>query len=318
MSVTVLRRFLSHVARSRAAVGMSAVIPPGWGAALIAVVQLGAALCSSNSVFAQPAPPDPAFDRCVESIAFQPNIPYRTDAQFSDKNAKLLSKAQVSIDNQDFEDAEKKLEVLEKRSLNDFEQALVYFLNGQIAAKQGMLGDAIEHYRRISTLNENNIPLAFEREVDLAALQLHFKVSSIEVIVSEVLSWCAKPATDKTAAKNLLLNLYGQLGLQSEVEALNAVVPSGDYLPLVKVAPDYPSGAMQKGISGFCVIEYTVSKTGAVLNPQVVEGACEHSRFFAEPSIEAAKQFKYAPHKIDGKAVDVQGVQNKFTYELLP
>ena len=318
MAVTVLRRFLSHVARSRAAVGMSAVIPPGWGAALIAVVQLGAALCSSSSVFAQPAPPDPAFDRCVESIAFQPNIPYRTDAQFSDKNAKLLSKAQVSIDNQDFEDAEKKLEVLEKRSLNDFEQALVYFLNGQIAAKQGMLGDAIEHYRRISTLNENNIPLAFEREVDLAALELHFKVSSIEVIVSEVLSWCAKPATDKTAAKNLLLNLYGQLGLQSEVEALNAVVPSGDYLPLVKVAPDYPSGAMQKGISGYCVIEYTVSKTGAVLNPQVVEGACEHSRFFAEPSIEAAKQFKYAPHKIDGKAVDVQGVQNKFTYELLP
>ena len=36
------------------------------------------------------------------------------------------------------------------------------------------------------------------------------------------------------------------------------------------------------------------------------------------PSIEAAKQFKYAPHLIDGEAVEVEGVQNKFTYELLP
>ena len=197
---------------------------------------------------------------------FQPNIPYRTDSHFSEKNAKLLSKAQVSIDNEKFKDAEKKLEVLEKRNLNDFEQALVYFLNGQIAAKRGMSGDAIEQYRRISSLNQNNIPLAFEREVDLAALQLHFKASSIDVIVSEVLSWCAKPATDKTVARNLLLNLYGQLGLQSEVEALNAVVPSGDYLPLVKIAPDYPLGAQQKGISGYCVIEYTVSRTGAVVD----------------------------------------------------
>lgn len=281
---------------------------------------IGAILCSHLlSVGAHAADQNsPAFNRCVESIAFQPNIPYRTDSHFSEKNAKLLSKAQVSIDNENFKDAEKKLEVLEKRNLNDFEQALVYFLNGQIAAKRGMSGDAIEQYRRISSLNQNNIPLAFEREVDLAALQLHFKASSIDVIVSEVLSWCAKPATDKTVARNLLLNLYGQLGLQSEVEALNAVVPSGDYLPLVKIAPDYPLGAQQKGISGYCVIEYTVSKTGAVLDPQVVEGACEHARFFAEPSIEAAKQFKYAPHLIDGEAVEVEGVQNKFTYELLP
>ena len=98
----------------------------------------------------------------------------------------------------------------------------------------------------------------------------------------------------------------------------DAVVPSGDYLPLVKIAPDYPPGARQKGISGYCVIEYTVSKTGAVLDPQVVEGACEHARFFAEPSMEAAKQFKYTPHLIDGEAVEVEGVQNKFTYELLP
>ena len=44
---------------------------------------------------------DIAFDHCVESIAFQANIPYRTDASFSDSNQKLLNSAQTSIDKGD-------------------------------------------------------------------------------------------------------------------------------------------------------------------------------------------------------------------------
>lgn len=259
-----------------------------------------------------------AFDRCLDSIAFQVNIPYRTDASFSASNQKLLNSAQTSIDKGDFKKAGKSLERLEKRDLNDFERALVYYLYGQIAAAEENYQEALNQYERVSELDQNKLPVVFEREVDAAALQLHLKVSSIDDIVDAALSWCAKSVTDKATAKRFLLSLYGQLGLEAEVVALDAVLPSGDYLPLFKVAPEYPKYAQERGIGGYCVIEYVVTATGSVRDPAVVEGLCDPESIFAEPSIEAALQFKYSPLLVDGEPVDVPGVQNKFTYEIEP
>lgn len=261
---------------------------------------------------------DIAFDHCVKSIAFQANIPYRTDAKFSDSNQKLLNSAQTSIDKGDLKKAAKSLERLEKRDLNDFERALVYYLYGQIAATEENYDEALRQYQRVSELDQNKLPIVFEREVDAAALQLHLKVSSINDIVGAALSWCAKNVTDKSTAKRFLLSLYGQLGLEAEVAVLDAVVPSGDYMPLFKVAPEYPKYAQERGISGYCVIEYVVTATGTVRDPTVVDGLCDPESIFAEPSIEAALQFKYSPYLVDGEPVDVPGVQNKFTYEIEP
>ena len=202
--------------------------------------------------------------------------------------------------------------------MNDFERALVYYLYGQIAAAEENYQEALNQYERVSELDQNKLPVVFEREVDAAALQLHLKVSSIDDIVDAALSWCAKSVTDKATAKRFLLSLYGQLGLEAEVVALDAVLPSGDYLPLFKVAPEYPKYAQERGIGGYCVIEYVVTATGSVRDPAVVEGLCDPESIFAEPSIEAALQFKYSPLLVDGEPVDVPGVQNKFTYEIEP
>lgn len=259
-----------------------------------------------------------AFDHCLDSIAFQANVPYRTDATFSASNQKLLNSAQTSIDKGDFIKAVKSLQRLEKRNLNDFERALVFFLYGQIAAAEGNYEEALSQHERISALDQNQLPVVFEREVDATALQLHLKVSSIDEIVGAALSWCAKSVTDKATAKRFLLSLYGQLGFEAEVAALNAVVPSGDYMPLFKVAPEYPKYAQERGIGGYCVIEYVVTATGSVRDPAVVEGLCDPESIFAEPSIEAALQFKYSPYLVDGEPVDVPGVQNKFIYEIEP
>ncbi len=40
------------------------------------------------------------------------------------------------------------------------------------------------------------------------------------------------------------------------------------------------------------------------------------SSLFHRASIQAAMKFKYKPRVIDGQAVEVPGVQNKFTYEI--
>ncbi len=92
-------------------------------------------------------------------------------------------------------------------------------------------------------------------------------------------------------------------------------VGEGDYLPIVKVAPIYPNRALTRGVEGFCVVQYTVTSLGTTKDPFVVESQCTSS-LFHRASINAALKFKYKPRIIDGEAVEVPGVQNKFTYEI--
>lgn len=92
-------------------------------------------------------------------------------------------------------------------------------------------------------------------------------------------------------------------------------VGEGDYLPIVKVAPIYPQRALSRGIEGYCVVEYVVTRQGTIRDPFVVEAQCTSS-LFHRASVQAALKFKYKPRIMDGEAVEVPGVQNKFTYEI--
>ena len=88
----------------------------------------------------------------------------------------------------------------------------------------------------------------------------------------------------------------------------------GEYLPIVKVAPIYPRRAQTRGISGYCIVEYTVTKSGSIRDPIAVD--CVPSGVFDRASVKAATKFKYKPRVVDGEPIEVAGVQNKFTYEL--
>lgn len=88
----------------------------------------------------------------------------------------------------------------------------------------------------------------------------------------------------------------------------------GEYLPIVKVAPIYPRRAQTRGITGYCIVEYTVTTSGAIRDPVAVD--CQPSGVFERASVKAAEKFKYKPRVVDGEAIEVAGVQNKFTYEL--
>lgn len=92
-------------------------------------------------------------------------------------------------------------------------------------------------------------------------------------------------------------------------------VGEGDYLPIVKVAPIYPRRAQSRGVEGYCIVEYTVTRTGQTKDARLVPGQCT-SRLFEKVSVAASLKFKYKPRVIDGVAVEVPGVRNKFTYEL--
>ncbi len=88
----------------------------------------------------------------------------------------------------------------------------------------------------------------------------------------------------------------------------------GEYLPIVKVAPIYPRRAQTRGITGYCIIEYIVTRSGSIRDPKAVD--CQPQGVFERASLKAAEKFKYKPRVVDGEAIEVAGVQNKFTYEL--
>jgi periplasmic protein TonB len=87
-----------------------------------------------------------------------------------------------------------------------------------------------------------------------------------------------------------------------------------DYMPLLKVAPLYPQMAARRNLEGYVIVEYIVMRSGEVRDVKVIES--RPAGVFDKSAIEAARKFKYRPRKVDGQAVEVPGVQNKFIFRL--
>ncbi|MCC2618067.1 energy transducer TonB [Aestuariibacter halophilus] len=88
----------------------------------------------------------------------------------------------------------------------------------------------------------------------------------------------------------------------------------GEYLPIVKVAPVYPRRALSRGIEGYVIVEFTVTKQGSVRDPMVIEA--EPQGIFEQAAMDAAMKFKYKPRVVNGEAAEVAGVQNRITFQI--
>jgi periplasmic protein TonB len=87
----------------------------------------------------------------------------------------------------------------------------------------------------------------------------------------------------------------------------------GEYMPIVQVAPQYPRRAAERGLEGFVLLEFTVTRQGTVRDPVVVEST---SSIFDRAAIDAVMRFRYRPRVIDGEPVEVPGVRFRITFEL--
>jgi len=113
---------------------------------------------------------------------------------------------------------------------------------------------------------------------------------------------------------NNIENVAPQASIDVSISSTGMSAGDGEYLPIVKVAPIYPRRAQTRGISGYCIVEYTVTTSGAIRDSKAVD--CEPAGVFEKASVKASLKFKYKPRVVDGEAIEVAGVQNKFTYEL--
>lgn len=109
------------------------------------------------------------------------------------------------------------------------------------------------------------------------------------------------------------LNMATPVQANVEIGLNGASASDGEYLPIVKVQPMYPNRAASRGIEGYCIVQYTVTTTGTTRDPVVTD--CPN-KVFARASMKAALKFKYKPRVVDGVAVEVPGVRNKFTFQL--
>jgi len=87
-----------------------------------------------------------------------------------------------------------------------------------------------------------------------------------------------------------------------------------DVLPIVKVPPQYPRTASIKGIEGWVLLEFTVTETGATINPKVIDA--DPPGIFNESALRMIKKWKFKPKIESGKAIQREGVQHLITYEL--
>lgn len=88
----------------------------------------------------------------------------------------------------------------------------------------------------------------------------------------------------------------------------------GEYLPIVRVEPIYPTRAASRGIEGYVVMEFTVTSNGSVRDPLVVEA--EPSSIFNRAAERAVLKWKFKPRVVDGTPVEVPGVQTQLTFKL--
>ncbi len=88
----------------------------------------------------------------------------------------------------------------------------------------------------------------------------------------------------------------------------------GDAVPMVRVPPQYPERALQRGIEGRVLIEFTISKSGSVKDPKVI--AAEPSSIFNRAALKAVRQWKYNPKIVNGNAVEQPGVRISIPFRL--
>lgn len=92
------------------------------------------------------------------------------------------------------------------------------------------------------------------------------------------------------------------------------VTGGGDYLPIAQVAPQYPRDALQQGIEGWVLVEFTIGTEGQVKNPRIVRS--EPPQIFDKSALDAVRRFRFRPRTVAGSPVEVHAVQNRIRFRL--
>jgi protein TonB len=182
---------------------------------------------------------------------------------------------------------------------------LFFFMQALIAT-----GEGLDEPLNVVKIVDSTMP-----EIELEVIEEIDKPELIEEI-TEVVEEVERQVTISDGPD---LNIdRSQVQMDTGLELSNASISAtdGDYLPLVAIAPQYPTRAAQRGIQGWCLVSFTVDGLGNVVEETITVVDAEPANIFNRSSERAAARFKFQPRVVDGKGVEVAGVQYLFRYEL--
>jgi protein TonB len=87
----------------------------------------------------------------------------------------------------------------------------------------------------------------------------------------------------------------------------------GEFLPIVRVNPQYPARAAENGVEGFVLVSFTVTVEGTTRDVVVLESS---HKMFERNAVKAAQKYKYKPRVVDGEPIEVTGVPVRIEFQL--
>jgi protein TonB len=87
-----------------------------------------------------------------------------------------------------------------------------------------------------------------------------------------------------------------------------------DTMPLVRINPDYPPRAANRGIEGWVLIEFTITAAGTVRDARVIDASPRG--YFEDAALKAIARWRYNPKVQEGVAVERVGVRVRLSFNL--
>ncbi len=92
------------------------------------------------------------------------------------------------------------------------------------------------------------------------------------------------------------------------------VFADGSYVPIFQVPPVYPRRALERGIEGCAMLQFTVTKVGSTKDPEVLWS--QPPGMFDRAAMRSALKYKYKPQIRDGQAVAVPNVKTIVVFKI--
>ena len=100
---------------------------------------------------------------------------------------------------------------------------------------------------------------------------------------------------------------------QLNSDSVNFSVSDRDAQPLVRIEPQYPMRAAERGVEGSCWVRFDVTPDGTPTNIDIFR--C-NSSLFERASVRAVERWRYNPKVEDGVPVARRGVETRFDFRL--
>jgi protein TonB len=107
------------------------------------------------------------------------------------------------------------------------------------------------------------------------------------------------------------------LGLQVALEGgpnLGAGVSDSDPVPIVRVNPQYPPRAAERGLEGWVEMRFIISAAGTVQDAEVTNS--HPGNVFDRAALRAVRRWKYNPQIEDGKPIERHGITVRLEFSL--